>query len=150
MLDLIRSIVHAQPDAYSRITRTPIFKSNLPSGIEASYLPKFLGLGGSIQVPRGDTIDESALRHESAHSIYDDANLSKIAEQLVPKLSRTVSDSIRATPYYQDKGLSNDLMANEGLGHSVEQSEGSGYTSAVASQIPNLALRQALLRLQKK
>lgn len=150
MSDLFRAvqaILGVRPDAYSRLSRTPIFKVNLPEGLEGVYRRDMFG--SKIMVPKGDTIDDPTLRHESAHAIYDQAGMSKIAPVLAPKLGRTAKDTITSSPFYQDQGIDDKLLANEGLGFSVEDPTQAGYTQHVANQMdPKLAL--ALMRLQKK
>ncbi len=151
MIDMLQAIFGAgKPDAFSRITRTPIYKGSLPQGVEARYLPKLGPFGGSIQVPQGETIDDSALRHESAHSIYDDAVLKRSAPTIAQNLSKEVAKRITGDDYYKARGITSDLLANEGLGFSVEDPTQAGFTEGVANMISNITLKKALMKLQKR
>lgn len=148
LFNALRAYLNIRPDAYSRLSRTPIFKAPLPDGIEGLHRNDLFG--SRIVVPQGDTIDDTALRHESAHAIYDKAGMSKIAPVLAPKLGRTAKDTITSSPFYQSQGITPELLANEGLGFSVEDPTQSQYTQSVANQITDPKLALALLRLQKR
>ncbi len=146
----LQQMVRANPDAMSRITKTPIYKADVPFGNLGSYQPKTMGLGGSITVPKGDTMDDATIRHESAHAIWDKAGLNSQSDKLAPFVGKPVRSMIEDAPFYQQEGITPKLLASEGLGFSVEDPKHQEFTKRVAEMLKDPILRQALLRLQKK
>jgi hypothetical protein len=124
--------------------------NSLPPGVGAIYTPKMLGMFDNIQVPKADEISDESLRHESAHTIYDKADLYKIADKLAGVLPEALRSKISQYPIYTRKGLSNKLLTNEGLAFAVENPEQASYTNTVANLIQNPVIKQRLLRIQQK
>jgi len=146
----LQQMVRANPDAMSRVTRTPIYKRDLPVGVEGFYKPRGFGLDGTITVPKGDTIDDSTLRHESSHAVWDQGGLNNNADKLVPFVGKGARETITGSPFYQQEGITPKLLASEGLGFSVEDPKSQEFTKRVAEMLKDPVLRKALLRLQKK
>lgn len=137
-------MVKGNPNAYTRITRTPIYHEQLQDGAEGQYKESRI-LPGHIVMPPGN-MDPNTLRHESAHAIYDKAGLEGMAGRLAGQVSPRLREQFSNQPMYN----ANDpyTVSNEGLGWSVGDPRERGYVNHVASQISDPLQRQRLLRLQ--
>ena len=143
------------PDAYSRITQTPItIDPKLEAqGRSGEYWPDV----NSIRISPNYTLPSatgqfSQIPHESAHAIFsqspelkEPANLAALAK-LVPSTQRNL---ILGSPVYKplpDYG-SPEMLVDEGLGHSIGDSDATKYVTEVARRIKDPKLREQLLRL---
>jgi hypothetical protein len=122
-----------QPQAYSRLTRTPIYVQDLPKGQAGAYdaPTDSMTLGprqwNALQSPSNPAIPPSGanaqdlIGHESAHSIYDKSGMSSNAAQLVNTVPEGKRNLINALPLYnqQPGGGSDEQLTNEGLAYSI-------------------------------
>ena len=143
------------PNAYSRITQTPItIDPKLETqGRSGEYWPDI----NSIRISPNYTLPSatgqfSQIPHESAHAIFsqspelkEPSNLAALAK-LVPSTQRNL---ILGSPVYKplpDYG-SPEMLVDEGLGHSIGDSDATKYVTEVARRIKDPKLREQLLRL---
>jgi hypothetical protein len=145
-----------QPNAYSRITRTPLYirpQEKLGAGVAGRYHPP----SGSMTVSRA-TVEPGSewanpIPHESAHVIYDRAGLGEYAGDLLGLIPQQAVDILRSAmekyPSFssQDAGVRIRRFVDEGLGYSIGQPWGTAYVNAVAARIRDPKLRARLLRL---
>lgn len=134
-----------EPQAYSRITRTPIYiDPNMPEEYAGAYWPgKGIKTSPKYTQPGDDTIV-----HESAHDLWQRALLDNSASELAPKVPPAQRNTIlRYTDIYPDP--SDRTMANEGLGYGIGNPDATPYVQAVGSKIQSPELRRMLLRLHQ-
>lgn len=140
----LQSPPSGEPNAYSRITRTPIHISpeTEVKGTSGLYYPEFdaMAVGHDYAQPGRSTIP-----HESAHSIYLKSGLQRYAPEIAQRVPQEKRALINIHPELYDQ--TPDTMANEGLGYSVGDPDATEFINYTAGKIQNPQLRQMLLRL---
>lgn len=136
----VRGMMTPQPQAYSRITRTPIYVGNPGTDMAGRYEH------GAITIAPDQW---NLVPHESAHAIYDQAALRNQASQLLPYVAEGARNRVLADPFYQrqsDYGSPEELT-DEGLAFSIGDRGRAGYVNHVADTITDPAIAARLRRL---
>ncbi len=145
ILQYLKQASGNQPDAYSRATRTPIYRANMPSGVDAQYTDKTGPFGGYIEVPPGE-IDKDNLRHEEGHSIWDAAGLKQHSEELAKGVDPSITRFLKRDPYYR-KDSSSNALAGEGLGWTLSGLGTQDYLKQVYDKITDPTLKVLFMKL---
>lgn len=144
-----RMFTKEQPVAYSRITRTPIYSSGVPSGAGGAYYNKTDEMRINPQ-NMGHPLDPDSpypniIPHESAHSIFNKGNLSPSIGGLLPESSRSeVYNRPNLYPHPSDS-----TVANESLAYAIGNPEATEAIKSIAGQIKDPKLAAQLLRLHE-
>ena len=136
----VRSLVSPQPQAYSRITRTPIYIQDPGGGLAGQYKD------GAITVSP-QHLDK--IPHESAHALFDQANLKTKAADLARAVPEGARNRILADPVYQAQPDYNTPgeLADEGLAYSIGDPDRAKYVDQAAGAIADPTLADRLRRL---
>lgn len=136
----VRNLVSPQPTAYSRITRTPIYIQDPGGGLAGQYKD------GAITVSPQHL---EKIPHESAHAIFDQANLKTKVADLARAVPEGARNRILADPVYQAQPDYNTPgeLADEGLAYSIGDPDRAKYVDQAAGAIADPTLRDRLLRL---
>lgn len=138
------SIQQDPPQAYSRITRTPIY---MQPGLRANgakaagiYHPDY----NMMEVdPEYAQPGRGTIAHESAHAIWNNSNLKGMGGVMAPQVPPSQNSTMELYKYAPDP----ETRADEGLGFSIGDPSAQGYVNSAASKITDPNLRQQLLRL---
>ena len=135
----LSTLFSQQPTAYTRITRTPVYVEDQP-GLAGTYA------NGAITISPGHW---DVIPHESAHQLYDQANLKARARQLAPAVGEAQRNFILASPTYRNMADAGgaEQLSDEGLGFSIGDPRATGYVDTVANAIQNPSIAAKLRRL---
>lgn len=139
-LGRVQSLVNPQPDAYSRITRTPIYLQEPGNGLAGQYR------NGAMTVSPQHL---DVIPHESAHALFDQANLKTKAAALARAVPEGARNRILADPVYQAQPDYNTAgeLADEGLAYSIGDPDRAKYVDQAAGAIADPTLADRLRRL---
>lgn len=130
--------------AYSRITQTPIYYNpDLPQDRGGQYDAG----SGLIETHPESMMSRGHISHESAHAIFDKANLYDLASKLSSDVPVSATGQIAFHPELYPNMNDDKMLANEGLAFSIGDPTGTAYINKVASKIQDIRLRGQLLRL---